>query len=313
MKKILTIFILFLCISHSAYSFWIWSPKSGKWKNPAYSPKADPKLQLQEGVTFFEEGNIKRALKEFKKLIKAYPDAQDAAEAQYYLGRCYEKLDSPYRAFLEYQKLITTYPNSMRIQETLGLQFSIGESFLEWDPKKVLGVPMTIREEHPGTEIFRTIAETAPYSEYAPKALYNLGTLHVRLKRFDDAKDTFTKLIDDYPESEFVKKAKYQLAFASSQSSLDAPYDQTQTRVARGRLQDFLEKYPDDDAAEKAHGALGALKEKEARQHFEAAEFYLKQGKTESALIYYQIIVNQYPHVSVSERAQKQIKILQGG
>ena len=56
MKKLI-ISLIFLSISLNAYSFWIWSPKTQKWKNPKYSAMALPYLQYEEGLKWFEEGN----------------------------------------------------------------------------------------------------------------------------------------------------------------------------------------------------------------------------------------------------------------
>jgi TolA-binding protein len=195
------IFAFLVFFSFNAYSFWIWSPKTQKWKNPKYSPLATPFLQFKEAEKYFNEKLYKEAHREFKKLLINYPDSKEAAEAQYYLGRCLEEMNQPYAAFLEYQKVIESYPNSKRINEIVEREYNIGEYFLNREPKKWLGVSLYDLVEHPSIEILRKIVDKTPYSPCAPKAQYKLGLLFMQLGRYEEAKDAFQKVIDSYPEN----------------------------------------------------------------------------------------------------------------
>jgi len=182
--KRITLFLILVSFSLNAYSFWIWSPKTQKWKNPKYSPLATPYLQFKEAVKLFDKGSYSDAHREFKKLLVNYPDAKEAADAQYYLGRCLEKMDKPYDAFLEYHKVVDSYPNSQRISEIIEKEYNIGEYFLNREHKQWLGLSLYDFVEHPSIEIFRKIVDKAPYSEYAPRAQYKLGILFMHLARY---------------------------------------------------------------------------------------------------------------------------------
>jgi len=267
-------------------------------------------LQLKAALNYFDAEDYKRALTEFKKLLAYYPDAREAAEAQFYKARCYEGLNHHYQAFKEYQRLIARYPNSMRIQEATERQYKIGEWFLTWKGKRLLGVPLNVFSDHPAIEIFTKIVEVVPYSEYAPKSLYKLGTLFVNLSRYDEAKEAFQRLIDNYPKSEWAEAAKYQLALSSSKSSLAAEYDQSATQEARVRFEEFLRKHPDAKISQEASKELSALKERQAKNNFDTAVFYEKQKRFQSALIYYQIVVDNYPESEVAELAKEKIESL---
>lgn len=310
MKKIVVISIILMFIGQNAYSFWIWSPKTQKWKNPEYSAKASPEIQFKEALAFFDKQEHKRALKEFKKIIKTYADAKEAAEAQYFIARSYEELDKWYRAHLEYQKVISRYPNSMRIQEAIKRSYDIGERFLTWEPKRFLGVPITALEDHPSIEIFKKVVEVGPYSEYAPKALYKMGVLLLEKKRFEEAKDTFKKLIDEYPQDQLFLGAKYKLALAISKTSLRLDYDQSATKEARQKMEDFIKQHSSSDKVNEAAKQLSSLQAKEAEKNFNTACFYEKQDKTQSALIYYRLVISQYPNSPVASAAEEKIKSL---
>ncbi|MDD3296072.1 MAG: outer membrane protein assembly factor BamD [Candidatus Omnitrophica bacterium] len=302
MKKVL-FFLIFCLFSCQGYTFWIWSPKTQKWKNPNYSPLATPYLQYREALKLFEEENYKDAYHEFKKLIVHYPDAREAAEAQYHVARCLEKLDKPYEAFLEYKKIADTYPNSQRISEVAEREYSIGEFFLNREHKKWLGFSVYDFVEHPSVEIFKTIVDKSPYSEYAPRAQYKLGIIFIQLGRYDEARDAFQKVLDNYPDSEWAAPSKYQLAIATAKAFPGADYDSSYLEEATDRLDEFIKAHPEAQISSQAQDQLDELRDREARKNFDIAEFYYKQDHFKSAVLYYQKIVTEYPDSSYYETA----------
>jgi len=294
MKKLI-IFLFLVTFSFNAYPFWIWSPKTQKWKNPKYSALATPFLQYKSAVRYFEKDEYKDAYREFKKLLVHYPDSREAAEAQYYLALCLEKFDKPYEAFLEYKKLIDTYPNSQRINEVVEREYSIGEYYLNREHKKWLGISFYDFVEHPSIEIFQTIVNKVPYSEYAPRAQYKTGIILMQLGRYDEARDAFQKTIDNYSDSEWATPAKYQLAIATSKAFPGADYDSSYLKEATERLDEFIKEHPDAQISSTAQDQLKELRNREAKKAFDTALFYENQDQYRSAVIYLNKVVSVYP------------------
>ncbi len=313
MRKILSfaVFFTLLIIIPNIYAFWIWSPKTGQWRSS--NSIRTPDLQLKDALEDFSNHKYKKALGEFRKIVRQFPDAYEAAEAQYYIGKCFEALKNPYRAYLEYNKLIEIYPNSKHIQEAVRAQFNIGKSFLEWKEKRILGVPLVLLSDHPSVEIFRKIVDTSPNSEYAPKALYELADFFEKRNRLDEAKEVLHKLIDNYPENELAKKARYKLAFIKSKILTETDYDLTEAEDAERDLKQLLtERGDSDSSALKASEELANLREKEAKKNFDIASFYEKQNRFKSAVIYYRIVMDKYPDTSFAELAKERIESLKG-
>ena len=302
MRKILVLLVL-LSFSVNAYPFWIWSPKTQKWKNPKYSALATPYLQYKQAQKLFDEEKYKDAYREFKKLLKNYPDAKEAAEAQYFLAYCLEKLDKPYEAFLEYQKVIDSYPNSQRINEVVERQYNIGEFFLNKENKKLLGMSFYDFVEHPSIEIFNTIVKKVPYSEYAPRAQYKLGIILMQLGRYKEARDAFQKTIDNYSDSEWAAPAKYQLAIATSKAFSGTDYDSTYLQEASERLDEFIEEHPEAQISTEAQEQLQTLRNREAKKLFDVAQFYETQDQYDSASLYYQKIIDNYSDTEYNDEA----------
>ena len=320
MRRIIIIVGVLVFFATNSYAFWIWSPKTKKWLNPEYSSYTGPNLQLKKGLSYFNSHKYKLALNEFRKLIQYYPDAFSAAQAQYYIGRCFEYLKRPYRAFQEYSKLIVSYPNSKKIQDAVKAEFNIGKYFLTVKPKRILGIPLMLTEDYPVVEIFKNIVKNSPYSKYAPKSLYNLGVFFIQNGRYDEAKSTFKKLIDSYPGSGLTNEAEYELATSTYKASLSSDYDQSDTSKARQSLKELLKNNNSSSSRKLSQltvklvrQKLNSVREKEAKKNFDTALFYEHQNKFKSALIYYRIVINNYSNTPFAKLAYDKIKALSEG
>jgi len=310
MRKSIILLILLL-FPFNAYPFWIWSPKTQEWKNPKYSALATPYLQYKQALKLFEEEKFKNAYQEFKKLLVHYPDAKEAAEAQYYLARCLEKFDKPYDAFLEYQKLIDSYPNSQRINEVVEREYHIGEYFLNREHKEWLGLSLYDFVEHPSIEIFARIVNKVPYSEYAPRAQYKLGMILFQLGRYEESREAFQKVIDNYSDSEWAAPAKYQLALATSKAFPGADYDSSYLQEATSRLDEFIKDYPEAKISSEAEGHLKVLRNKEAKKAFDTGQFYENQDQYKSGIIYYKKVAKNYPDSNHYDLAVERVEELE--
>lgn len=310
MRKSIILLILLL-FPFSAYPFWIWSPKTQEWRNPKYSALATPYLQYKQALKLFEEEKFKDAYQEFKKLLVHYPDAKEAAEAQYYLARCLEKFGKFYDAFLEYQKLINSYPNSQRINEVVEREYNIGEYFLNKERKEWLGLSLYDFVEHPSLEIFGEIVNKVPHSEYSPRAQYKMGMIFFQLGRYEEAREAFQKVIDNYSDSEWAASAKYQLALATSKAFPGVDYDSSYLREAASRLDEFIKDHPQAKISSEAKDQLKVLRNKEAKKAFDTGWFYENQDQYKSGVIYYKKVVNNYPDSEYYDFAVERIEELE--
>ncbi|MCM8792570.1 MAG: tetratricopeptide repeat protein, partial [Candidatus Omnitrophica bacterium] len=245
MKRIFFCFLLiFGIISFTpAFCYWIWTPKTGKWVNPKYAVKPTPQEQFDFAISLYQGNRLKEAKEEFKKLIKYFPHAKEAAEAQYYLGLIEEKSGRLYEAFLEYQKVIDKYPFSERIQEIVEHQYNIGEAFMEGKAK--LSIAKDILIEHPSIEIFRKVVDNSTFGPLAPLAQYKLGLILKSLGRYEEAIEEFEKVISNYPNSEWFSAAKFQLASCKSLLYHNTDYNQESITEAKEIFKEFVQEHPE--------------------------------------------------------------------
>ena len=293
MRRIITISLLVLFVTQSAYAFWIWNPKTGKLVNPKYAAKSTPAEQLEYALEFYNKNQLKEAQNEFNKLLKNYPKSAEAAEAQYYLAVIEEKEEQFYSAFLLYQKVIDKYPFTSRVNEIIEKEFDIAEKFMQGERRKALGVTLPV--ENPAIEIFRTIIANSTYGTRAAEAQYKLGLILKSVQRYLEAEEEFNKVINNYPDSDWVDAAKFQIATCRANIAPSPDYDQEATSEAKQKFKDFVSSHPDAVLSSKAKENIEQLNEREAESHYNIAVFYEKQEAVDAAKIYYNIVIDDYP------------------
>ncbi len=291
------------------FSYWVWTPQTKKWINPKYAPKDTPKEQLMYALDLFEAKDIRTALEEFKKVVSYYRKSEAAAEAQYYIGRCYEELNNPYQAFEAYQNVIDNYPFSQRTDEIIKREYDIGEKLFEGEKVKFVGVSFKATPEQI-IEIYKKVVLNGPYSESAPKAQYRTGELYKRLHFYPEALTAFQKIVADYPDSDIAAQAEFQVAICASAGSSKPGYDQQLTTKAIEKFDEFASAHPDSELVREAQKERSELAEKKAESLFEAAKFYERLKRYKSAMIYYEEIVNDFSSTKISPLAMEKLEIL---
>ncbi|MFA5362824.1 MAG: outer membrane protein assembly factor BamD [Candidatus Omnitrophota bacterium] len=313
MKNLVFLVSLMACFWNAApgYSFWIWTPKTGKFVNPKTEAKPTPKEQFEYAKSFFDEKKYDDAARELKKVLKTYPKSLEASEAQYYLGLTEEAQGKPYEAYQAFQKVIEKYPFSERIAEINERIYKIGESFMSGVKRKSMGVVLPV--ENPAIEIFQKVVDNSTYGPLAPKAQYKLGLVLKGTSRYYEAEDAFNKVLSNYPESEWVEAARFQIASCKASVSRSPDYDQGGVKDAKDKFEEFVREHPDAVLSRDAEKSIQQLNEREAESNYSIARFYEKQKTFESARIYYKNIITNYPDSPWAAKATERLNILDTG
>lgn len=296
-------------VAPPAVAGWVWSPQTG-WIGPAGAVKDNPEEQLAFALSFFERQEYARARREFQKLLKAYNASREAAEAQYYLGRCYEEDGDYYKAFLEYRRTIQTYPSTKRFDEVLEREYQIGNYFLSGKKRKILGTAALLPARDKAIEVFQAIAEDGPFSQHGELSQYKLGLAYVALQDHEQAVRAFEQVIERYPNSPLVDDARFQIAQASLKGTFKPDYDQSPTDLAIRELEAFLKEYPASDLSTDATRRLQELKERRAQHEYLVAQFYERRRRMSSALLYYETIKQRFAETSWAAKAAARIQAL---
>jgi len=301
---------VFLAILPSlAQADWIWTPETGKFINPKWEVKPTPEDQLEFAQSFRDQGNCKKAMGEYKKLIKAYPRAKEAPEAEFFTGQCLEDMNKPYEAYQAYQLVIDKYPFSERAAQIVGLEYNLANHLLE-NKGRSKWAQVVVGSDERVIEILRTVIKDAPYGKYAAIAQYKIGLFMKERGDYQEARDEFEKTMNDYPSSEWAQASKFQIAMADMSRASDAQHEQKVTSVAMNEFNEFVKTHPDSQLTPEAQAQMARLKDKEAENNFVIAKFYQKQKNLKAARIYYKEVVNNYADTSWGPKAQAVLKII---
>lgn len=304
--------ILSLSCASAAYAYWVWTPDTKKFINPKYAVKDSPKEQYDYAMGFYDAKDYARAATEFDKLVKNYEFSEYAGKAQYHVGLCYENQAKYYLAFQAYQKAIDNFPHLDNVDEIIAREFNIAGIYEAKESPKVLGTDIMTPTDRV-VEIYRKVVDNAPYGKLADQSLYNLGQVLKKAERYDEAIPAFQKILDEYPSSQYVDKARYEVAYCAYKASLRPAYDQETTDKAIKAFSEFSQENADQELTKEADKTIRRLKDKAAEKSLQTAQFYEKIRKKESAIIYYQDIIDRYPDCSYTEEAKVRIEELRTG
>lgn len=310
-RKFVLSLLLFIFIAPSAsLAEWIWTPQTGRFINPKMAVKPTPKIQLDFALSFLKAKKYPQALSELKKLIKHYPRSKEAPEAQYYIGQILEDQDKIYDAFKAYQVVIDKYPFSERATEIVEIEYNIASQIMEGKNRRGKFIGMLVGNDDQVIEMFRTIIKNAPYGKYAAVSQYKIGLYLKEKGLFQEARDEFEKTINDFPNTEWAKAAKFQSAMSDTKRSGDAQHEQKTTSVALDEFNQFVKSHPESELTTQAKDQINKLRIKEAESAYVIAEFYEKQKNIKSAKVYYRDIVNRYPDTPWASKAVIRLKAI---
>lgn len=301
MRKFLSLGLILLTASQT-HAAWIWTPQTRRWVNPKYAAKDTPMAQMDWAVGFFETRDYDRASKEFVRLVRSYPRSELAPEAQYLAGVCFELMNRPGAAFTAYKRVVEIYPFSQRFKDSIEREHLLAERFFAGSRVELIG-PIKVPALDKAIEIYEHVVQHAPYGDYADKAQMRLGESFIRQRRYEEAHRAFQKVVDEYPGSSLVEKAKFNVAFSARQLSLKASYDQSATDEAIGWYEKFIASHPNSELLPQARESLKALQTIKANGLAEVARFYEVQRKPASAAVYYRQIAEKYPETDPAAEA----------
>ncbi len=141
---------------------------------------------------------------------------------------------------------------------------------------------------------FRIITLSHSGSLMADKAQYYLAECHFKMKEYLLAASEYERLIKVYPNSEYLDDAKFKLGLSYYKLSPHYGLDQDYTKQAVMHFQEFLEDYPNSDLRKEVEQYLLQARSKFAQKVYSSGEIYRKMRYYESAVIYYEKVVEEY-------------------
>ncbi len=313
MKNKKVLFLLLLCFfpALSLRAAWVWSPASGKFVNSEGAAQGTAEEDFDYAMKFYREKNLKVAMEKFREITKKYPSAKVAPEAYYRLGTVYEETGDFLKAFKTYKTLVESYPQSERFSEVIEREFHIANIFLSGKKAKLAGLEI-LPSLPKAIEVFEHIVKFAPYSDYGDQSQFQLGLAYKKGKKYGDSVNAFQTLIEQYPKSPLVDKARFQLAETAFLRSSTEYRDQRALDEASKQVDKFITRYPgaENEGTERAAKLRQAIDEKNAEKNYRIGLYYEKEKYLDSAFIYYSDVAKKYPQTKWGQKAGERVKAL---
>jgi outer membrane protein assembly factor BamD len=212
-------------------------------------------------------------------------------------------------AYKAYVKMVQKYPASTFFEQALDREFAIGNLYLAGEPQRLWKVPLGPSMDKT-IEIYEQVIKSAPYGTHAPEAQFKIGLAREQQKKWNDAVDSYTKILDKYPGNSIASDAQYQIGYAWYSSASMAEYDQSAAQKAIEAFEDFIVRYPNSEKVAAANAHIELLKGRQTQGSYNIAKFYEKQKNYKAAYIYYSDVVRQSPGSEDAQSAQKKIDTL---
>lgn len=127
---------------------------------------------------------------------------------------------------------------------------------------------------------------------------FYLGEAKRLTKSYSTARIEYEEVVERYPRSELRERSLYLMGYCDF---LDAPIierDDKLLRIAQKRLSMFVSQYPESSYKDSADVILDTIYERLVTKDVLNAEFYEIVEKFESAIIYYENILQNFPETS---------------
>lgn len=152
------------------------------------------------------------------------------------------------------------------------------------------------REWDEAIEAFERFTLTFPTHPRNQEGRYQLGTAYMGKEEYITAANEFSRLADDYPAGPWADDARFKVCEAYGELSPHPQLDQEYTQGAIEHCQSLITYYPESEYVARAQAILDDMLGKLAEKQYQAGEFYRKRGAIDSAILYYERTLEQYPN-----------------
>ncbi|RED93385.1 Beta-barrel assembly machine subunit BamD [Marinoscillum furvescens DSM 4134] len=138
-------------------------------------------------------------------------------------------------------------------------------------------------------------------TEEAELANFRHAYAYFHQKQYILSSHYFKLFTEVYGRSEYVEEAQYMYAFSLYKQSPQSSLDQTSTYEAIAAMQNFLNRYPFSEYAEKADDLIDEMQVKLERKAYDNAKLYYQLRRYKAALIAFDNFQYDYPDSKFNE------------
>lgn len=150
---------------------------------------------------------------------------------------------------------------------------------------------------------FETVISIGRGTDIGQDAQFYLAESHFYNRRYLMAASEYSRYVQFHPNSTRRELADFREAISYYHLSPRYKLDQTYTNRAIERFRLFNSRHPNSERADEVAEYISELRDKLARRDYNAAEFYMRTNRYNSAAIYYDLVIDNFPESSYAERS----------
>lgn len=150
---------------------------------------------------------------------------------------------------------------------------------------------------------FQAFVFNYPTHPRIQEARYMLALSYYEGEEYVTAAQEFARLADDYPQGPWADDSRYRTCLSYRELSPKPQLDQEYTRGAIDHCTSLVTFYPESDFVPEARTIVDDMRTKLARKVLESGDYYFRRNAFDSAIIYYEDVLEQYPNTSVAPQA----------
>ncbi len=283
--------------------------KQGQWIKLAAPAKGTAEGELALVRQHVDRGRYRSAVVAAQRYLKLYNDPAGREEVMMLAGQAELKRGRWYQGYEWFQKLLEEFPDGRYAAQAQEREFDVAEAFLVGKKRIVLGfLRLPARDE--GLEILSRIAEHAPHSPQAERALMRIA--HDRFARDEwlDSTDAFDRYLAAFPKGGKAGEAMLKAAEATLRSFAGVAHDDTPLIEAEQRYRQLVQQFPVSAAEAGVDARLEQIRATRADKLLEEGRFYERVGKPQAAAFSYRLVIGTYPQTDAAEQARSALERL---
>jgi outer membrane protein assembly factor BamD len=150
---------------------------------------------------------------------------------------------------------------------------------------------------------YTKIVERHPNSSYAPRARFLIGEAFYREGEFDKAIREFETFMAFYPSHQIADLVQYRLAMAYYDQIKPIEQDQTPASKALEHFRKLVKDYPESRYASDALAKIDICRGRLAQKEVWVANYYFTQGNPGAGRQRLELVIKEYPRTLVMPEA----------
>ena len=293
---------------------WIGAPDKDEKVAQAHFTKAE---------TQFSDKQYYEARTSYEKAASCSPESALHEDTLFMVAETYFFEDDYPEAFEAYESLLANYKRSRHMNVAVARQFAIGQywqSRQQKDPEFIF-TPNMIDKTRPFNDLqgsalraFEKVRLNHPTGSLADDSLMATAGVYFSKNNYQDADYHYSLVRREYPNSEH----QYQSHLLGIQSKIrcyQGPlYDGICLKEAKELIEQTFRQFPkiSDDDRKRLQKLYSQVETNLAMRDYELGDFYANKGYSNSARLYYDRVIDGYPHTTVAKKAREQLENLEG-